>query len=385
MRVAFVAGVIEYSVCLANGLAKHCDIDFFYNGAYARQRDASTLTLLDPAIRQVEVNLHRLRDPRNFRDYRRMARRFADCDLVHLVNPNFWFSVNRDVYRNVPVVCTVHDPVQHEGTRFAARLFEDAAQRASVSLSSAIIVHGEKLKATLAGRYRIPAGQIAVIPVGDLSFYRRMAKRQSAPSDRSREGKQLLFFGEVRKNKGLDYLIKAEPLISASYSDYSILVAGKFLNEPENNLAYYQSLITNPGRFSFIDRFIANDEVAGMFEGCDIVVLPYTSASQSGILTVAFGFGKPVIATDTGSLGEVLEHGRTGLLVPPRDERALAEAVLRLLMNDEERLQLGRNAAAAASGPLGWDTIAAQTLAVYKRAIGGTSRRRASEASAAVL
>jgi hypothetical protein len=54
-------------------------------------------------------------------------------------------------------------------------------------------------------------------------------------------------------------------------------------------------------------------------------------------------------------------------------------------MNDEERLQLGRNAAAAASGPLGWDTIAAQTLAVYKRAIGGTSRRRASEASAAVL
>jgi glycosyltransferase involved in cell wall biosynthesis len=385
MRVAFVAGVIEYSVCLANGLAKHCDIDFFYSGAYARQRDTSTLMLLDPAIRQVEINLHRLRDLRNFRDYRRTARRFAAYDVVHLTNPNFWFSLNRDVYRNVPVVCTVHDPVQHEGTPFAARLFEDVAQRASVSQSRAVIVHGEKLKATLAARYRIPTSRIAVIPVGDLSFYRLMARRMSAPIDRPRRGKQLLFFGEVRKNKGLDYLIKAEPLISASYSDYSILVAGRFLNEPENNLRYYQSLIADSSRFSFFDRFIANDEVAEIFEGCDIVVLPYTSASQSGILTVAFGFGKPVIATNTGSLGEVLEHGRTGLLVPPRDERALAQAVLRLLTNDAARLQLGRNAAAAARGPLSWDTIATQTLAIYDRAIGGSSRPRASEPPAAVL
>ena len=380
MRVAFVAGAIEYSVCLANALTKHCDVDFFYRGAYARERDASILTLLDSAIRQIEINDRRLSDGRNFGDYRRAARRFAAHDVVHLVNPNFWFSLNRDVYRKVPVVCTVHDPVQHEGTPLAGRLFEEFAQRASVAQSRIVIVHGEKLKATLAAQSRLPADRIAVIPHGELSFYRRMAKAGSAPSDR--QGKQLLFFGEVRKNKGLDYLIRAEPSISAGYSDYSILVAGKFRDEPGNNLGYYRSLIGDPSRFSFMDRFIANDEVAGIFEACDIVVLPYTSASQSGILALAFGFGKPVIATDTGSLGEVLEHGRTGLLIPPRDERALAEAVLRLLRNDAERLELGRNAEEAARGPLSWDTIATQTLAVYTRAI-GSSRPRTSRPPAA--
>jgi glycosyltransferase involved in cell wall biosynthesis len=379
MKVALVSGCIEYSVCLANGLAKHCDVDFFYGGAYARERDATILTLLDPAIRKVEINNYRLRDLRNFLDYRRRARQLAAYDVIHMLSPNFWFSVNRDVYRNVPQVCTVHDPVKHAGTPLADRIFEDFAQNASVSQSRIVIVHGEKLKATLAARHGVPADRIAVIPHGELSFYRRMTNARRAPVDARRRGKQLLFFGEVRKNKGLGYLVKAEPLISSGYSDYSILVAGKFRNEPENNLSYYRSLAADPSRFSFVDRFIGNDEVAGIFEACDIVVLPYTSASQSGILALAFGFGKPVIATDTGSIGEVLEHGRTGLLVPPRDERALAQAVLRLLTNDEERLLLGRNAAAVARGPLNWDTIATQTLAIYARVVGKTPGAHASE------
>jgi glycosyltransferase involved in cell wall biosynthesis len=287
------------------------------------------------------------------------------------LGPNLWFSLNRDVYRKVPIVCTIHDPVQHAGTPLPDRLFETLAQRISVSQAKVCIVHGEKLKVTLATLHGIRKDDIAVIPHGELSFYRRMARATGASIAGSHQGKQLLFFGEVRKNKGLEYLVKAEPLISSGYSDYSILVAGRFRSENGNNLNYYRSLMADPGRFSLVDRFIGNDEVASVFDACDIVVLPYISASQSGILALAFGFGKPVVATDTGSIGEVLEDGRTGLLVPPADERALAEAVLRLLRNDRERLEFGRNAAAVAAGRLNWEAIGTQTIDVYSRAIRG--------------
>ncbi len=371
MKVAFVAGCIEYSVCLANALARHCHLDFFYGGAYARQRDATILTLLDPSIGQVEVSAYRLRDPRNYRSYREAARRLATYDVVHLLGPNLWFNLHRSLYRHVPMVCTVHDPVKHTGTPLADRLFETVAQRASVAQAKICIVHGERLKAALATLHGIRPDDIAVLPHGELSLYRRLARPAGAASAARRPGKQLLFFGEVRKNKGLEYLVKAEPLISAGYADYSILVAGKFRHEKDNNLEYYRALMADPGRFTVVDRFIGNDEVADLFAACDIVVLPYISASQSGILALAFGFGKPVVATDAGSIGEVLEHGRTGLLVPPADERALAAAVLRLLRNDAERIEIGRNAAAVAAGRLSWDVIAKQTIEVYSRAVGG--------------
>jgi glycosyltransferase involved in cell wall biosynthesis len=375
VRVAFISGCIEYSVCLANALSKRSEIDFFYSGAYARQRDETILTLLDSAIGRYEINPYRLRDPRNITSHRRLAERFNGYDVIHMQGSNFWFSLNRQVCRKVPIVCTIHDPVQHAGIPLANRVFQSLAQRISTSQASLFIVHGDKLKATLAALHRIPERRIFVIPHGEFSFYRRFSRGACDATNPSGFSKRILFFGEIRKNKGLEYLIRAEPLISALFNDYSICVAGRFNNEPGNNLAYYRALMRNPGRFEIIDRFIGNHEVAGIFEQSDIVVLPYVSASQSGILALAFGFGKPVVATDTGSIGEMVEHGRTGLLVPPADERLLANALLELLRDDEKCSRFGRNAAALAQGQLNWDIIAEQNLEVYEKAMAQYGKR----------
>jgi glycosyltransferase involved in cell wall biosynthesis len=377
MRVAFISGCLEYSVCLANAMSKKCELDFFYSGAYARQRDDSILTLLDPAIGKLEINSYRLRDPRNFSSHRRLARLFNDYDVIHLQGSNFWFNINRQVCGNVPIVCTIHDPVQHTGLPLANRLFQSIAQRISVSQAAAFIVHGQKLRSTLAALHRIPKEAIEVIPHGEFSFYKKMRKPQDGQHTTARGGKRVLFFGEVRKNKGLEYLIKAEPLISAEFNDYHITIAGRFKQEAENNLAYYRGLMHNPDRFEIIDRFVANCEVADIFERCDIVVLPYVSASQSGVLPLAYGFGKPVVATEVGSIGEVLHHGRTGLIVPPADERALAAALLELLRDDDCRSTCGRNAQAVADEELSWDNIAERTLAVYQKVTAARQRKQA--------
>ena len=65
------------------------------------------------------------------------------------------------------------------------------------------------------------------------------------------------------------------------------------------------------------------------FSASDLVVLPYASATQSGIVQIAYGFGKPVVVTSVGGLPEVVDDGRTGFVVPPKNAGALAESVVR--------------------------------------------------------
>jgi glycosyltransferase involved in cell wall biosynthesis len=78
-----------------------------------------------------------------------------------------------------------------------------------------------------------------------------------------------------------------------------------------------------------IDQYVKNEEIPVYFCSADVVVLPYVSATQSGIVQIAFGFHKPVITTNVGGLPEAVEDGKTGFIVKPKSPEQLAEAVIR--------------------------------------------------------
>jgi len=144
-----------------------------------------------------------------------------------------------------------------------------------------------------------------------------------------RESRVLLFFGLVRKYKGLMTLLEAFPRIAGHFQgDIRLLIAGEFYDNP----AAYLQAITRSGhsdKITVINRFIPNEEVGRYFAAADVVALPYESASQSGVVPTAYGFGKPVITTSVGGLPEAVIDGSTGLLCPPSDAGALAETVIR--------------------------------------------------------
>jgi glycosyltransferase involved in cell wall biosynthesis len=85
-----------------------------------------------------------------------------------------------------------------------------------------------------------------------------------------------------------------------------------------------------------VDQYIPNEEVGLYFSAGDLIVLPYVSGMGSGVLQIAYGFEKPVIATHVGSLPEVVDEGRTGYLINPGEPRALAEAVIRFFEEQKE-------------------------------------------------
>jgi glycosyltransferase involved in cell wall biosynthesis len=113
--------------------------------------------------------------------------------------------------------------------------------------------------------------------------------------------------------------------------------------------------------------------IARLFQEASIVALPYVEASQSAVLAIAQAFGKPVVATAVGGIPEVVEHGETGYLVPPRDSYSLAEAIVTLLQDPGLRQEMGHKALQKAESELSWPHIARKTLRVYDQAIASRS------------
>ena len=114
-------------------------------------------------------------------------------------------------------------------------------------------------------------------------------------------------------------------------------------------------------------RYLPLSEVGPLVRSATVVALPYLSGTASGVLQAAYSFDRPVIATDVGSLAEAVEHGVTGLVVPPGDPAALAAALSKMLTDPDEAASMGRAAGRASLERFGWETIATRVLDAYGR------------------
>jgi glycosyltransferase involved in cell wall biosynthesis len=142
----------------------------------------------------------------------------------------------------------------------------------------------------------------------------------------------IIFFGFVREYKGLKYLIKALPEV-LSKINITLLIVGEFWKD-KNEYLHLINTLEIKDRVIIIDDYVPNEEIGFYFSAADIVVQPYVSATGSGIIQIAFGFNKPVIATKVGCLPEVIVDGKTGYLVLPENSRELAQAILKFFQKD---------------------------------------------------
>ena len=278
-------------------------------------------------------------------------------DVIHIQSHgHLWFFSIFTKLKKYPIINTVHDPKPHLGEE---RFIHNFIIQNGINNTHRFIVHGEYLKSQMSDFYNIPSNCISVIPHGNFSVYKNKTN-----SEFIEDKKSILFFGRLWKYKGLQYLIKAEPLISKKVKDYKIVLA--FHGE---EFSKYSKLIQNSEKFEIHNRYIPMEEVSDFFNRASIVVLPYVEASQSGIVAISFAFGKPVIVTNVGSLPEVVIDGETGIIVPPKDEVALADAIIKLLYDDSLRKNMGEKAYKYSSTELSWNKIAKSTVEAYKECI----------------
>jgi glycosyltransferase involved in cell wall biosynthesis len=115
-----------------------------------------------------------------------------------------------------------------------------------------------------------------------------------------------------------------------------------------------------------INRFIRDKEVARLFEVSGVVVLPYLSATQSGVIPLAYAYGKPVICTKVGALDELVCDGQTGLVINPHDHEALAKAII-ILADKDTRQKMGNAARNYLESSISWQHLAAKHVENYQK------------------
>ena len=168
----------------------------------------------------------------------------------------------------------------------------------------------------------------------------------------SENGNVLLFFGLVRKYKGLMHLIEAMTLLPQNL-DCQLVVAGEFYDDKQPYLDKIRECSLE-GSIKVVDEYIPNEQVAKYFQAANVVVLPYVSATQSGIVQIAYGLNVPVITTSVGGLPEVVDNGETGYVVEAESPTSLAEAIQRYFDGDDENRF--RDNIAAQTSRFEWDT-----------------------------
>jgi glycosyltransferase involved in cell wall biosynthesis len=351
VKIAFVSFDFgEYCVRLASGIAKDANVLLFLPKPEARPYTY----LLSNSVRLRMFHKPRLRQPlQQLQLVTRLTKEIKDFDpdVIHLQQGHLWFNCALPLLRRYPLVVTSHDPVTHAGEKTPQRMFDWGCYRADQ-----IIVHVPQMKELVVKRLHVPSGRVHVIThvlCGD----------DSAQAHVQEEEHLVLFFGRVSEYKGLEYLIRAEPLITAQVPQARIVIAGT-----GEDFSRYRRMMANPERFTVYNEYVPDEKRAELFRRASVVVLPYVEATQSGVIPVAYSFGKPVVATTVGGLPGQVDDGKTGYLVAPRDERGLADAIVRLLRNRDLRREFGANGKRKITAECSPEIVARNTLAVYQLA-----------------
>lgn len=165
-------------------------------------------------------------------------------------------------------------------------------------------------------------------------FGERVNKEEALRKLKLTEARYILFFGFIRDYKGLDVLIEALALIKDK-SNIKLIIAGEFYDDEKKYTDLIKKLKLEDNIIVFSD-FIPADEVKYYFSAADAVVLPYKSATQSGIVQIAVNFRTPVIATDVGGLSEVIKNNETGYIVETENPKQLADAINKFYDDNKE-------------------------------------------------
>lgn len=345
----------EYCVRLASALRQMADVLLLLP-----QHEAGPhLSLLDPQVERHLFDKPRLRQAgRQLRVGLDLVSRLKafEPDVIHVQQGHLWFNGLLPLLRRYPLVITVHDPRQHLGDAGGQKT-PQAVMDFGFRRAAQLIVHAEQLKQVVVRECDILPEIVHVVPLISLG-----TSPAAPPPD---AGSTVLFFGRIWEYKGLEFLIRAEPLITAAVPDARIVIAGQ-----GEDFARYRRMMVHPDRFTVYNEYVSDQRCSELFQQASVVVLPYVEASQSAVIPLAYRSMKPVVATTVGGLPEIVEDGRTGYLVPPRDEHALAAAVVRLLRNAPLRRQLGLNGRRKLDAECAPPVIARQTFDVYTRALG---------------
>ncbi|OON88456.1 hypothetical protein BXO88_01300 [Oribacterium sp. C9] len=293
-------------------------------------------------------------------------------DIVHVqwyIFSPFDFYYHEKLRKNgVKVVTTIHDLLP-----FNSKFYDKFFHKKIYSKADKVITQAKMNITELINNFGTKKEHIEYIPHGHyMEFAENATKEESLnalglPDDR----KIILFFGQIKKVKGVDVLLEAMADVAVKHPEALCLIAGKVWKD---DFSIYQEIIDRKKLAANVRldiKFIDDEDIKFYFNAADIVVLPYRQIYQSGVVLLAYAYEKPVIATTEGEFLNVIKNKETGLLVPSGDYNALSKGINWYLDNPNEAKKYAKDGKKDIDLRLNWDTIGRQTIGVYNEILDG--------------
>lgn len=314
-----------------------------------------------------QVRLHRVVHdcarafyPRTIALSARVARfiRALRADVVHFDDTWTRAALTFPLLGRQPIVASVHDMEAHPGEeRPRAELIRRLAWRQVQHM----VFYSRYCQQLYSQQAWMPHVRSSVVPFGVVDIFRAWQRRTLATEPRS-----VLLFGRLSAYKGVPVFLAAAPLIARAVPHSRFIIAGSLAGR--FSMPALQPL-DDGGQYEVLAQYIPNDLTCELFQRATLVAVPYTSATQSGVVMTAYGFGKPVVATRVGGLPEMVEPKVTGALVPPNDPVALADAIVDMLRDTPSRDAMQAVICRRARDEYSWERHAASLLRIYEQVI----------------
>ena len=343
-------GISQFNACLYGELSKkHVVKAFNFKRQYPEFLFPGKTQFVTDDDEAVPVESESLLDTANPFSYHRTYKAIRDWKPDVLI-VRYWMSyfapslgyITRKMKKHCKVISILDNVVPHEPHFFDAPLTRYFLKGSTGSVTLCEAVSKDLLNLR-------PDAAYAVIQHPLYSHFGKKKDRTEAENELGLEHgkKNILFFGLIRSYKGLDILLEAFGMLP---EDYQLIIAG----EPYGSFDRYQEIIDRlPGkkRISMDLKYIKDSEVSKYFSAADLAVLPYRSATQSGISSISYHFEVPMIVTDVGGLKETIGDRGTGLVAPSGtpeciakeivsyfDDPSIAESCIRNIRTEKERL-----------------------------------------------
>lgn len=251
------------------------------------------------------------------------------------------------------MVLTVHDPFPHTGEITARKMFN---YKMAMKMVCHFVLLNDKQKEQFCKSYHVRPEQVLINRLGVYDNISTFVRPQESVTSHN-----VLFFGRISPYKGIEYLCQAMLKVKEQVPDATLTIAGG--GKMYFDIAPYQK----QDWVKVINRYVGMEELAGLLQHCALSVCPYTDATQSGVIMTSYSLCKPIVATNVGGLGEMVDNQKTGLLVPPKDVDALAHAIIALLNDDAKREEMANNIQNDYfTGDKAWSVIAKKYIEFYK-------------------
>lgn len=238
--------------------------------------------------------------------------------------------VCRLLKKSIKIVALVHNAIPHE-----KRFFDKSFAKFFFGRCDAFVVLSNSVEKDL--KKIIPDARILLTPHPIFDHYVEKIDRKTACAtlNIATNKKNILFFGLIREYKGLDLLIEAMSFMS---DDYQLVIAG----ESYEDFGKYQDLIGKSplkSNIKVFEQYIPDEMVTILFSAADVLILPYKSATQSGVVAAAYQLETPIIATNVGALGHELYNAKTGLVAPEVTADCIATTIRQFFSNPSKQAE----------------------------------------------